>query len=82
VGRRESGFELRLIAQWAPGDPGADGHRAWLRAAGQRLRAHGTGRVFPTFRTDEGAGAVYGDALPRLIEVKRRYDPDHIFAAL
>jgi hypothetical protein len=71
-----------VIAQWPPDDPGADGYPAWVWAAASRLGAHGSGRVFPTFRTEEDAAAVYGDALPRLSEAKKRYDPDTVFVAL
>jgi FAD/FMN-containing dehydrogenase len=82
VGERGTGFEIRVVAQWAPGDPAADQHRSWVRAGRDRLRRHGSGRLYPTFLTDEGPAGVraaYGDGLARLVELKQRYDPAGIF---
>src|SRR6185295_17391243 len=31
VGPRGPGFELRVIANWRPGDPAGDAHAAWVR---------------------------------------------------
>lgn len=81
VGPRESGYELRLIANWRPGDPGADRHTGWVRDGWERLRPVSAGQ-FATFLSDEGVAGVrtaYGDRLPRLAALKRRYDPANVF---
>jgi hypothetical protein len=82
VGERETGFELRAIAVWRPGDPHEQRHRAWVREAWETLRPHGTGRQYATFLSDEGAAgleAAYGDRLARLVALKDRYDPMNVF---
>ncbi|HET6533876.1 MAG TPA: FAD-binding oxidoreductase, partial [Actinoplanes sp.] len=81
VGPREPGFELRLIANWRPGDPDADRHTAWVRNGWTALRAYAGGQ-FATFLSDEGPAGVrtaYGDRLARLIALKNRYDPANLF---
>jgi FAD binding domain/Berberine and berberine like len=82
VGEREVGFELRLIANWAPGDPRGDEHVAWVRDGWARLRPHASGRQYASFLSDEGdAGvrAAYGDRLARLRTLKDRHDPTNVF---
>ena len=81
VGPRDPGYELRLIANWRPGDPSGDRHIGWVRDGWERLRPASAGQ-FATFLSDEGAEGVraaYGDRLPRLAALKRRYDPANVF---
>jgi FAD/FMN-containing dehydrogenase len=80
VGPREPGYELRLIATWRPGDPDADRHTGWVREGWERLRPFGVGQ-YATFLSDEADGVrtAYGDRLPRLAALKRRYDPGNVF---
>jgi FAD/FMN-containing dehydrogenase len=81
VGPRDVGFELRLIANWRPGDPDGDRHTAWVREGWDRLRPHSAGQ-FATFLSDEGLTGIrtaYGDRLGRLTALKDRYDPANVF---
>jgi hypothetical protein len=81
VGPRPAGFELRLIANWRPGDPDRDRHRDWVRRGWEGLLPYGVGQ-FATFLSDEGAAGVrtaYGDRLARLTALKDRYDPSNVF---
>jgi hypothetical protein len=81
VGARDVGFELRLIANWRPGDPDGDRHTAWVREGWDRLRPHSAGQ-FATFLSDEGLTGIrtaYGDRLGRLTALKDRYDPANVF---
>ena len=81
VGPRDVGFELRLIANWRPGDPDGDRHPNWVRDGWERLRPHSAGQ-YATFLSDEGAAGVrtaYGDRLDRLAALKDRYDPANVF---
>jgi hypothetical protein len=81
VGPRRPGFELRVIANWRPGDPDAGRHRDWVRQGWERLARHGSGQYL-TFLSDEGPAAVraaYGDRLARLTALKDRWDPANIF---
>ena len=82
VGEREVGFEIRLIAVWPPEDPAAGQHAAWVHEGWNRLRAHGNGRQYPTFLSDErlsGVRAAYQDGWARLVALKDRYDPGNVF---
>ena len=82
VGPRDPGFELRMIANWRPGDPDGDRHRHWVRQGWENLRPYSAGQ-FATFLSDEGRAGVeaaYGDRLGRLTALKNRYDPANILA--
>ena len=81
VGARDAGFELRMIANWRPGDPEPDRHRSWVRQGWDRLGPHSSGQ-YATFLSDEGPAGIrtaYGDRLGRLIALKNRYDPSNVF---
>ena len=81
VGEREGGVDISLPAAWEPGDPDAEGHKAWSRAGWEALRPHSTG-VYANFISDEGAvglEAAYGTRLARLSELKAVWDPDNVF---
>jgi FAD/FMN-containing dehydrogenase len=78
-GERGSGFELRMIAAWAPGD---EPRTAWVRESWQRLAPYSDGRQYATFLVDEGivgVRAAYGAGLARLVALKDRYDPANVF---
>ncbi len=82
VGPRDPGFELRMIANWRPGDPDGDRHRRWVRQGWENLRPYSAGQ-FATFLSDEGPAGVraaYGDRLGRLTALKNRYDPANVLA--
>jgi hypothetical protein len=82
VGERETGFELRVIAVWRPGDPEVEGHKTWVRDGWEKLRAHSAGRQYAAFLSDEGTAGVeaaYGDRLGRLVALKDQFDPTNIF---
>jgi FAD/FMN-containing dehydrogenase len=81
VGEREVGFDIGINAGWAPADPGAQDHVAWVRQTWEALRAHSAG-VYVNFLSDEGAAgieAAYGQRLHRLTALKDRYDPTNLF---
>jgi FAD/FMN-containing dehydrogenase/pimeloyl-ACP methyl ester carboxylesterase len=86
VGNRDAAFALGVLGRWEPGDPAADEHRRWIRAAGARLRPHSTGATYVNFQTaDEGPErlrASYGLNVDRLADLKRRYDPDRLLRSL
>ncbi len=81
VGRRDNGFELRMIANWRPDDPDPSRHRDWVRTGWEQLRPHSCGQ-FATFLSDEGPDGLrraYGTGLDRLVALKRHYDPTNFF---
>jgi hypothetical protein len=71
------------LAMWM--DPSDDERNiAWARGFAEAMRPFGVGTAFPNFiEPDEGAArlrASYGDEkYARLVELKRRWDPDNVF---
>ena len=81
---RAAPFMVSVDGMWS--DPADDADKiAWVRAAWDALREHGTGRVYLNFtgRTDEapsaGVETAFGRNLKRLARVKATYDPDNFF---
>jgi FAD/FMN-containing dehydrogenase len=83
VGNRDARYVVGVKAMWAPEEPEADRFRQWIRDAWARLRPFGTGATYVNFQgADEGADrvkAAYGANYDRLVQVKRRWDPDNLF---
>ena len=83
VGNRDARYVLGVKGMWSPRDPGGDRFQEWIRDAWARLRPFSTGASYVNFQTaDEGADrvrAAYGANYDRLVEVKRRWDPDNLF---
>jgi hypothetical protein len=80
VGEREVGLDISLAVGWQPGDPGAEGHKAWSRAGWEALRPYSEG-VYANFISDEGeegVEAAYGDRRARLGALKAVWDPDNV----
>ena len=81
---REDLFLLEWTATSDPGQPAATRPAAaqWLSQVRDVLAGYGTGRAYQNFPDPELADpltAYYGTNLPRLREVKARYDPDDFF---
>lgn len=72
-------------AVWRPDESGehAASETAWARRFLRALQPHRADSVYVNFLdSDDDAGRVqeaYGDHLPRLAEVKAKYDPDNAF---
>jgi berberine-like enzyme len=79
--RRYAPFVVNLPAGWI--EPAESVQNInWVREFSDALRPHGTGEAFPNFvGSDEldRVRAAYGPNLARLMEVKRRWDPDNVF---
>jgi FAD/FMN-containing dehydrogenase len=79
---RRAKYNASILNAW---QDAADDVRntAWTRAFGDALNAHATGAAYVNYMTgDEGAERIrstYQANLDRLIEVKRKYDPDNFF---
>jgi FAD/FMN-containing dehydrogenase len=85
VGNRDARFAYAANGVWEPDEPDADAFRQWIREAWERLRPFSTGGNYINFQTaDEGDDrirATYGANFERLVEIKRKYDPDNLFRA-
>jgi hypothetical protein len=73
----------QVIAGIDPDPANAGAIRTWARDYYDALRPHGLGGSYVNFlQGDEAQGeleASYGDNWDRLVEIKRRYDPDNLF---
>lgn len=71
----------RPIAQWT--DHALQGDCiAWARETCERLLQHSEDRVYSNYMDDDEQSRLekaYGDNLPRLQQLKHKYDPDNIF---
>jgi FAD/FMN-containing dehydrogenase len=78
---REPGHNLLLLSQWAdPAD--TEPNIAWTRETFEALRPHMADRRYVNYLSADDAGYTrdaYGSNYERLVELKRRYDPDNIF---
>ena len=82
VPHREEGWNLLLPSVWMdPAD--TDANIAWTRETHAAFAPHLTQRRWVNYLgDDQGADAVrdaYGPNYARLVELKRRYDPENVF---
>ena len=80
-GHRDAHRLLWIIGQWFDGD--LDEQRAWSERVYKATGPYSTGAVYVNQLGDEGAErvrAAYDDAVwRRLVDAKRRWDPDNVF---
>jgi len=84
-GLREKHLMVELIAGWEPSanDDGAR-HRSWADHAAEALEPHALPGGYPNLLGPEEQSRAfqsYGPNLPRLLALKRRFDPDNLFAS-
>ncbi|MEK6276240.1 MAG: FAD-binding oxidoreductase [Actinomycetota bacterium] len=82
VPHREVGYNLLLPSVWLD-EADTEANIAWTRATFDLFGPHFADRRWLNyFSDDDGADAVraaYGQNYDRLVEVKRRYDPENVF---
>jgi FAD/FMN-containing dehydrogenase len=78
---REPGFNLLLLSQWTdPAD--TEPNIAWTRETFEALQPHMADRRYVNYLAADDSGHTrdaYGANYERLVELKRRYDPDNVF---
>jgi hypothetical protein len=78
---RQPGFNLALIGQWD--DPAAtDANMAWVRETFAALEPYMAPQVYVNYLGSDDASRIrnaYGPNYDRLVELKRRYDPENRF---
>ena len=82
VPHRDEGWNLLIPSVWTdPAD--SEANIAWSRETFAALRPHfGVGRWLNYLgddQADDAIRAAYGPNYDRLVEIKRRYDPDNVF---
>ncbi len=78
---RSPGFNLIIASQWSDDAQTTQG-MAWARETFDALRPYMADQVYVNYMdADDEARvrAAYGPNYERLVEIKRRYDPDNIF---
>jgi FAD/FMN-containing dehydrogenase len=81
-GNRDAPFLMNYIGLWL--DPAEDqSNIAWVKAASDEVRPHGTGGRYVNFLADEGEAGVRSayeaETFTRLQNLKSRYDPTNFF---
>lgn len=78
---REPGYNLLILSQWTdPAD--TEPNIAWTRETFEALQPHMANRRYVNYLSADDAGYsrdAYGCNYERLVELKRRYDPDNVF---
>ena len=83
VPHREPGHNMFITSVWT--DPEATGaNTAWTRGAFEAIRPHLADRRWLNYLDDDDGSsdvirAAYGPNYQRLVEVKRRFDPENVF---
>jgi len=82
VPHREPGFNLGIFAEWL--DPETtEENIAWARETYAAMEPHRTARRYVNYLSADDVGDAvkdaYGPNYERLLEMKRRYDPDNVF---
>ncbi|MGW6792650.1 FAD-binding oxidoreductase [Streptomyces chartreusis] len=84
-GNRDPHLMIEIIALWDPSDTRTATHSAWADKVTGALGSDALPGGYPNLlgpdETEQVAHA-YGSNTARLLEVKRRFDPDHIFQAI
>ena len=80
---RDQGFNVLINSQWLDKADDAKG-TTWCKTAHQSLQPFVGARRYMNYysdddMTDAGLSSAYGPNLPRLRQVKRKYDPDNVF---
>ncbi|MGH2705850.1 MAG: FAD-binding oxidoreductase [Actinomycetota bacterium] len=81
-GHRDADYDLIIAAIWSK-DSEQDAHIEWAQSFWSAMQPHSTESVYVNYLSEEGderVRAAYGGGhYARLVELKRRYDPQNVF---
>lgn len=83
-GLRQEHFMLEIVAAWDPSGSKGAAHRQWAQDLWENLAPFALPGGYANFlvpRDREQVRAAYGSNGDRLRSLKRRYDPDSVFAS-
>ncbi|MEV7868417.1 FAD-binding oxidoreductase [Streptomyces sp. NPDC088124] len=79
---RDASICVEYLGHWQGAEHDRE-HLGWLSGVREEMDAFMTGGAYvnsPDRDLENWLHAYYGESLPRLMDVKRRYDPDNVFA--
>jgi len=83
-GLRREHFMVEIVASWEPDGGNGAAHRQWAQDLRKSLAPFALPGGYANFLGPddrEQAAAAYGDNAARLLALKRRFDPDRVFAS-
>jgi FAD/FMN-containing dehydrogenase len=78
---RQSGYSCAIMSQWTDPEQ-TETCIAWARETFEALKPHAADRVYVNYLSadeDDRVHQAYGPNYDRLVELKRRYDPENLF---
>lgn len=84
-GNRDPHLMIEIIALWDPDDTRTARHRSWAGDVAAALDPHALPGGYPNLLGPDEAPRIahaYGPNTDRLLALKRRFDPDHVFRAI
>lgn len=80
-GLRSEQYSVGMFSAWIdPAESGA--HQSWTRETFAAVEPHSAGASYVNYLGEDSAAQIrasFGANYPRLVEVKRQYDPDNLF---
>jgi hypothetical protein len=84
-GLRKQHFMMDILAAWEPAsEEKGNVHREWVRAFSESLAPFALPGGYPNMLSPEDRSQIpfaYGANAPRLVALKKRYDPDGVFTS-
>jgi len=78
---RDAAYDLIIAAIWSE-ESEQDAHVEWARSFWEAMQPYASKDVYVNYLSDEGderVRAAYGHHYERLVELKRKYDPENVF---
>jgi hypothetical protein len=78
---RKAGYDLAILGQWVEAGE-SERHIGWVRGFAEAMTPYRSGAYLLNFLGEEGDDtirAAFGGNYDRLVEIKRKYDPDNFF---